>query len=455
MYLLPLSQHPKPLPNEHGACLELQRLFRHQWSADWSPLRSRAFRLYFGGQAVSLLGTWMQITAQSWVVWELSHSMQSQGVVALLGSLPLMLCAPWAGTAADRFDRRKLLILTQIAAMLLAFALALLVQTGWIRLWHVYGLSFLLGVVAAVELPAQQAFIGDLVGMGEVRKALALNGIIVQFGRTVGPTLAGWAIAHIGVAEAFWVNGVSFLAVISSLLAIRGVTTECASGDSASSGSFSAAVHYLLSQPRLLDLLAFTVLAAFFVLSNLTIYPALATVVLRGDSRTLGWLLGASGIGALIGSVLVMHLSRVVPRVGAALVGCTLWAGFTVLCNAWSRTLPAAVLCIVATGLAVPFIFTTANGLTQMLAPTHMRGRLLSILLMASFGLQPVIAIGIGWIGDRLGPSQALLVNGLCLIGGGLLMMGRRGLLSWQLGLVVGTGETASSGAVPLSSAEA
>ncbi|QUV82545.1 MFS transporter [Chloracidobacterium sp. D] len=432
----------------HAKSRWLQSLSLRQWAADWSPLRRRAFRLYFGGQAVSLLGTWMQITAQSWVVWELSHSMQSQGVVALLGSLPLILLAPWAGAAADRFDRRKLLILAQVAAMLLAFALALLVQTGWIRLWHVYGLSFLLGVVAAVEMPAQQAFIGDLVGMSEVRKALALNGIIVQLGRTVGPTLAGWAIAHIGVAEAFWVNGVSFLAVIASLLAIRSVTTERASQTGISRGGFGEAVRYLRSQPRLLDLLAFTMLAAFFVLSNLTIYPALATVVLRGDSRTLGWLLGASGVGALIGSVLVTHLSRAIPRVGAALVGCTVWAGVMVVCNSWSRTLPTAVSCIVATGLAVPFIFTTANGLTQMLAPVQMRGRLLSILLMAGFGLQPVVAIGIGWIGDRFGPSQALLINGLCLIGGGLLMMGRPGLLGWQVGVAT-TGESAPPGVAP------
>jgi MFS family permease len=432
----------------HAKSRWLQSLSLRQWAADWSPLRRRAFRLYFGGQAVSLLGTWMQITAQSWVVWELSHSMQSQGVVALLGSLPLILLAPWAGAAADRFDRRKLLILAQVAAMLLAFALALLVQTGWIRLWHVYGLSFLLGVVAAVEMPAQQAFIGDLVGMAEIRKALALNGIIVQLGRTVGPTLAGWAIAHIGVAEAFWVNGVSFLAVIASLLAIRSVTTERASQTGISRGGFGEAVRYLRSQPRLLDLLAFTMLAAFFVLSNLTIYPALATVVLRGDSRTLGWLLGASGVGALIGSVLVTHLSRAIPRVGAALVGCTVWAGVMVVCNSWSRTLPTAVSCIVATGLAVPFIFTTANGLTQMLAPVQMRGRLLSILLMAGFGLQPVVAIGIGWIGDRFGPSQALLINGLCLIGGGLLMMGRPGLLGWQVGVAT-TGESTPPGVAP------
>ncbi|MCS7080965.1 MAG: MFS transporter [Chloracidobacterium sp.] len=404
-----------------------------QWAADWSPLRQSAFRIYFGGQAVSLLGTWMQITAQAWVVWELSRSMQAQGVVALLGSLPLVLCAPWAGAAADRFDRRKLLIITQVAAMLLAFALALLVQTGVVRLWHVYVLSFLLGVVAAVEMPAQQAFIGDLVGMAEIRKALALNGVIVQFGRTFGPTLAGWAIARIGVAEAFWMNGVSFLAVIAGLLAIRAAATERLPDAGRQVGGFTEAVRYLSGQPRLLDLLAFVTLASFFVLSNLTIYPALATVVLGGDSRTLGWLLGASGVGAFIGSLLVTHLSRATPRVGLALVGCTVWAGTMILCNSLSRTLPAAVACIVATGLTVPFIFTTANGLTQMLAPAHMRGRLLSILLMVGFGLQPIAAIGIGWIGDRFGPSQALFVNGFCLIAGGALMITRHGLLTWRL----------------------
>ncbi|MFQ3590541.1 MAG: MFS transporter [Chloracidobacterium sp.] len=412
----------------------LRHSFMRQWAADWSPLRGRAFRLYFSGQAVSLLGTWMQITAQSWVVWELSHSMRAQGIVALLGAVPLVLLAPWAGAAADRFDRRKLLIVAQVAAMGLAFALALLVQTGLIQLWHVYGLSLLLGVVAAVEMPAQQAFIGDLVGMAEIRKALALNGIIVQLGRTVGPALAGWAIAHIGIAEAFWVNGVSFLAVIASLLAIRVVTSERAVSADDRPGGFDEAVRYLLAQPRLLDLLAFTTLASFFVLSNLTIYPALATVVLGGDSRTLGWLLGASGIGALIGSVLVTHLSRALPRVGWALVGCSIWAGAMILCNSFSRTLPTAMACIVATGLTVPFIFTTANGLTQMLAPPQMRGRLLSILLMVGFGLQPIAAIGVGWIGDRFGASQALFFNGCCLVLGGAAMAVRHGLLTWQVG---------------------
>ncbi len=412
----------------------LSRLtFARKWAADWSPLRRRAFRLYFGGQAVSLLGTWMQITAQSWVVWELSRSMQAQGLVALLGAIPLILLAPWAGAAADRFDRRKLLIVAQVAAMLLAFTLALLVQTELVQLWHVYALSFLLGAVAAVEMPAQQAFIGDLVGMGEIRKALALNGVIVQLGRTVGPTLAGWAIARVGVAEAFWMNGVSFLAVIASLLAIRAIAVGRASAAAGKPGGFDEAARYLLSQPRLVDLLAFVTLSSFFVLSNLTIYPALATVVLGGDSRTLGWLLGASGVGALIGSLLVTHFSRATPRVGLALAGCTIWAGAMIVCNSFSRSLPTAVACIMATGLTVPFIFTTANGLTQMLAPAQMRGRLLSILLMVGFGLQPVAAIGIGWIGDRFGASQALFVNGFCLMAGGALMTVRRGLLAWRI----------------------
>ncbi len=413
--------------------------FLRQWAADWSPLRQPALRIYLSCQAVSLLGTWMQITAQSWVVWELSHAMQAQGIVTLLGSIPLLVCAPWAGTAADRFDRQKLLIVTQVSAMLLAFALALLVQTGLVQLWHVYGLSFLLGIVAAVELPAQQAFIGDLVGMGEIRKALALNGIIVQLGRTIGPALAGWTIAHLGVAKAFWMNGVSFLAVIAGLLAIRIAAAGHQPDGAGRPGGFAEAVRYLGGQPRLLDLLVFVMLASFFVLSNLTVYPALATVVLGGDSRTLGWLLGASGVGALVGSLLVTHLGRVTPCVGRMLVGCTVWAGIMILCNSLSQTLPGAMTCIIATGLAVPFIFTTANGLMQMLSPPQMRGRLLSILLMVGFGLQPVAAIGIGWIGDRFGASQALFVNGCCLITGGVLMAARRGLLAWQVGALAET----------------
>src|SRR5262245_25778126 len=161
----------------------------------FSPLKIRNFRIYLGGQAISLVGTFLQMTAQSWVIWELSHSATALGVAAMLGSLPTLVLGPWAGVWADRLDRRRLLIASQAGAMLLAFSLALLTQTGLVQLWHVYLLSALLGIITAFDVPAQQTFLGDLSGMGEIRKAINLNITMLQISRILGPALAGIIIA--------------------------------------------------------------------------------------------------------------------------------------------------------------------------------------------------------------------------------------------------------------------
>ncbi|HET7090812.1 MAG TPA: MFS transporter, partial [Anaerolineae bacterium] len=181
----------------------------------FSPLRIRNFRIYLGGQAISLVGTWLQMTAQGIVVYELSQGAATPlGIVGMLSTLPILILSPWTGVWADRLDRRRLLIGTQVGAMLLAFSLAVLTQTGLIQLWHVYVLASLLGIFSAIDFPAQQAFIGDLSGMTEVRKAVNLNGITLQASRMLGPALAGYMIGALGAASAFWLNGLSFMAVI-------------------------------------------------------------------------------------------------------------------------------------------------------------------------------------------------------------------------------------------------
>src|SRR2546422_5563696 len=187
-----------------------------------APLRNRNLRLYLAGQAVSVIGIWMQQTAQSWEVWVLSGSGTALGITAMLAGLPLLLLGPWMGVYADRWDRRKVLIATQTSAMILAFVFAILVQTRVIALWHVFVLATLLGIVSALDFPSTQAFIGDIAGMARVREAIILNASIFQVSRMIGPALAGWGIGYLGVASAFWINGVTFLAVIASLLAIRG-----------------------------------------------------------------------------------------------------------------------------------------------------------------------------------------------------------------------------------------
>ncbi len=190
--------------------------------ASLTPLRIPDLRVFFAGQAISLLGTWMQTTGLAWLVWELTHSPAALGTVAMFTFLPFLVLAPQAGTWADRWDRRKLLIRLQVAAALVALTLAALVQTGAVELWHLYVSATLLGVIATLEMASRPVFVGDLAGPDLVRRAVALNSSMTQASRMVGRALAGAVITGFGIAAAFWVNAASFVAVIASLLVIRG-----------------------------------------------------------------------------------------------------------------------------------------------------------------------------------------------------------------------------------------
>jgi len=187
----------------------------------FSPLRNRNYRTYLAGQAVSLIGTFMQQVAQQWYVWEITRDPRWIGVIGAMAFVPMLLLGAFTGSIADRVDRRKLLLITQVTEMLLAFALAALALAGSREVWPIILLAGLLGVAAAFNFPAQSAFIGDLSGMGEIRKSMALNVTMIEVGRLIGPAVAGWVVAAVGVGLAFGLNGASFIAVIVSLLLVR------------------------------------------------------------------------------------------------------------------------------------------------------------------------------------------------------------------------------------------
>ena len=295
----------------------------------FSPLAIRNFRVYLSGQAVSLVGTWLQMTAAGWLVWELSQSPAALGIVAMLGSLPILVLGPWTGVWADRLNRRVLLIVTQVGAMLIAFALAALVGAGVVQIWHVYIASILLGTVAALDMPAQQAFLGDLAGMEEVRRAVVLNSMIFQASRMIGPALAALVIGALGTATAFWLNGLSFLAVIASLLMVHPHQFRASHLTSTWEG-FRDGVRFIAAHPRIQDLILFAVLITFLGLPIINLYPAVASQVLNGDATTLGWLLAASGAGALVGVVFVVPITNSMQRTGLVLGSAVMWIG------AWS-----------------------------------------------------------------------------------------------------------------------
>lgn len=399
----------------------------------FSPLKIRNFRIYLSGQAVSLVGTWLQMTAQSWVVWELSHSATALGVTAMLGSLPILLLGPWAGVWADRLDRRKLLILTQIGAMILAFILALLTQTGLVQLWHVYLLSGLLGIITAVDIPVQQTFLGDLSGMAEVRKAINLNITMLQVSRILGPALAGLIIATLGVAVAFWLNGLSFIAVIISLWLVSSNQVR-KPHNGKFLVEFKEGVSYVATQPRLQDLILLAILVTFFAFPVImSLLPAVVGKVLQGDAATLSWLMMSSGAGALVGTMFLAPLTQATRRTGVVLGGIIGWVGVWLVLFSEVNWLPLSLISLFFVSIGIPAVLTTTMGLMQVLAPADMRARLMSLFFTLSFGMQPVASLLAGYSADALTTPVAIRVNGLLLILGAVLMLViRPALRKWE-----------------------
>ncbi len=397
----------------------------------FAPLRLPNLRTYLIGQAISLLGTWMQVTAQGWLVWELSKSEAALGLVSMLGSLPLLLFGLWAGVWADRLNRRKILVTTQTAAMILAFILAVLVWSGTVQLWHVYVLSFLLGCVTALDFPAQQAFLGDLAGMTSVRKAIVLNAMILQIGRMIGPALAGFVVGALGAAPAFFLNGISFIAVIISLFLVRSHQVRL-SGDGNQLRAVLNGLRFIKSERRIQELILFATIVTFFGISLVNFFPALAADVLHGDAQTLGLLLASSGAGAFIGATVVAPLAQTAQRIGRVLGLAVIWVGIWWIAVSLSRALPLTLLCIFLVSLAMPTIMTTVNGLLQVMAPPKMRGRLLSAYIIVSFGVQPIAALIIGLFASWLGIANAITIDGAAIIFGAVSILALRPeLRSW------------------------
>lgn len=402
------------------------------YTGSFAPLKNRNLRIYLGGQAFSLLGTWMQVAAQSWVVWELTQSEKALGIVVMLNSLPLLLLAPWAGAIADRLNRRLILLVTQSIAMLLAFTLAALIQTGLIQIWHIYLSALILGIITALDFPAQQAFIGDLSGMGQVRQAITLNVMALQVARMVGPAMAGILLKLVGNAASFWINGLSFFIVLISLMLVRSQQAEHTHKESR--GQFRETVEFIRSQPRMVDLMVFASLVTFFGLSIFNILPSVADHVLHGDSQTYGLLFGSSGAGALISTLVLLPLSQAAKRVGLIITAAAAWMGTFFLLLSQSTWIPVSMVAIFFVSLGAPLVLTTGLGVMQLMSPMDMRARIISLFTMLTFGLQPISSIVIGYSAEILGTQTAILINALCLITGAALMfLFRNGLRAWEL----------------------
>ena len=382
---------------------------------NFSTLRIRNIRIYMIGQAISLLGDWMQQTAQAWVVWELTHKATALGIVAFLSQIPFFIFGPWVGTFADRYDRRRILLITQVLAMLFAFILAILIQTHVLELWHVYVLAFLLGTVTAFNVTAEQAFIGDMAGEGNIKSAIALNNSLNQFTRLVGPAIAGWLIASIGIAPAFWLNGVSLIVSVVCIVMIRSAR-EKEPVEGSGWSQFKEGLSFLMNHKLLRLIILFGMIITFFGMSIIQLLPAFATVVLKGNASTLGALIGAAGAGALVGIVIVLPFVQRIKKVCMAIGGAVVWSGIWYFLFSFTHNQLVAMSCQFMASLGAANVLTLSIGLAQELSPVNMRARVLSAFMMVIFGLQPVAAYLVGWGADEFGIGSMMKVSGILMI---------------------------------------
>ena len=380
----------------------------------FTPLKNINFRTYLIGQCISLIGTFMQQMALQWFIWEITQDTRWVGIVAAVTFAPAFFLMPFTGAIADRVDRRKLLITTQVIEMCLAIALSLLIFLGMHVVWPILIFALILGVVAAFNFPTQGAFIGDLSGMGEIRKSMMLYALAIETGRFLGPALAGLVVAQFNTATAFLLNGLSFSAVIISLFFVRAEQLRRPSSGNLLQ-NFGEALKYLRQQPRIRDLLLCSLSITLFVFSSLQLTAAIADLVLHGGPQLVGYMLGASGAGALVSVLLVAPQVQRVERAGLALSATLLWSGLWLTLTSFFTWAPLTILGIFCYSVAIPVVLAGVAGLVQMLSPSDMRARLLSVSSMLSTGAQPIGALLVGWLGNALGPLITIRINGLLM----------------------------------------
>jgi MFS family permease len=384
----------------------------------FAALRHRNYRLFFAGQLTSLVGTWMQNVAQSWLVYQLTSSPLYLGVVGFTSAIPVLSLSLWGGVVADRVPKRRLLLVTQSAAMVLAFLLAADVFLGRVQAWHVVVFAFLSGAVNAFDAPTRQAFVVEMVGKEDLPNAIALGSVMFQTARIIGPTIAGIALALVGPAWCFFLNGWSFLAVLVGLWLMDVRPAAGARSAKSPLAQIREGLRYIRGNRTVLTLLGVVAVSNLFASGYSALLPAFARDVLHGGPAVLGWLSAAVGAGALTGALGVASLGDV-GRKGRLLTAGNLFFPTMVLLFASSRSLPLSLLILVGAGLGFMVQNTMCNTLIQLAVPDELRGRVMSAYMLVFQGFLPVGALLAGTIAERLGaPAGAACGGTLALLAG-------------------------------------
>jgi MFS family permease len=378
----------------------------------------RNFRLYFFGQGLSLCGTWMQTIALSWLVLKLTHSGTQLGLVLAAQFLPMLLLGVWGGVIADRFNKRRILYVTQTIAGLLALGLGLLVVTHNVHLWLVYAFAVGLGLSMVVDNPSRQTFVMEMVGADHLRNAVSLNSTLVNTARVIGPSFAGVLIATVGVGPCFLVNAASYVAVLVALKAMRQGELHPVTPIAREPGQIRAGLRYIWGVPQLRATLIMMFIIGTFAYEFPVILPLFATVTLHGDAATYSAMTAAMGIGAIGGGLYTAGRGAANPR---QLVEAAILFGFSLIIAALMPGLASALVVLVFVGgLSILFI-ALGNTTLQLTSRPDMRGRVMSLWSIAFLGTTPVGGPIIGFIADHSNPRIGLLAGGVSAILAGSL----------------------------------
>ncbi len=386
-------------------------------------LRHRNFQLFFAGQLISLIGTWMQTVAQSWLVYRLTGSSLLLGSVAFASQIPVFLIAPLGGTTADRHNRHRVVIATQAASMILAFVLAALTLTGVIRVWHIFVLAALLGVVNAYDIPARQAFLMDMVGREDLMNAIALNSSMFNGARIIGPAIAGVLVAKIGEGWCFFANAVSYIAVIAGLLLMQ-VQAAGLRREGSALEHIIEGFRFVNQAKPIRALLFLLALVSLVGMPYAVLMPIFADQILHGGARGLGLLMGATGVGALIGAV-TLAAKQDLKGLGKWVAVCSAAFGTSLILFAFSRHFWLSAAFLLPVGGFMMVQMAASNTLIQAMAPDHLRGRVMAVYSMMFMGMAPFGALFAGVFAQGLGAPLTIAVGGALCIAGAAIFASR------------------------------
>jgi len=381
-------------------------------------LHSRNYRLFVVGQLISLVGTWMQSVAQSWLIYRLTGSAALLGLIGFAGQIPIFLLAPLGGLLADRLNRHRVLIATQTTMMVLAFALAALTLGGIVREWQIFVLASLLGVVNAFDIPTRQAFLAETVSRDDIVNAIALNSSMLNGARIVGPAIAGIVVAAFGEGWCFLLNAISYLAVIGALLMMHVEQVPHPGAHVSAWESIIEGFVYSWNTEPVRALLLLLGLVSLMGMPYSVLMPVIASSVLGGGPNAYGVLMAASGVGALAGAAL-LTLRQNVRGLGRWVAVSAVSFGITLIAFSFSRALRLSTALLVPAGFFMMVEMAASNTLIQSMIPNRLRGRVMSVYSMMFMGMAPMGALVAGALAAPLGAPATVAIGGsICAVGG-------------------------------------